>query len=179
MLRELRELRELAPDFARDGGESYFNAEQNAIVARNAELYYRTMVRGGPASWNVRDRHMVETLDRLMRHHGPDANAIVWEHNTHVGDARFTDMDADRSGPQRPFQAGDTGRHRFRRTEAARRRSTLVCDPGHERWGRYVPTITSRRYDAFVFVEETRAVDPLHMAIRVDGDMPKTSPSGM
>lgn len=69
-----------------------FDIEQNALAARNAEEYYRTMVRGGDESWNVRDRHMVETLDRLMAHHGPDARCIVWEHNTHVGDARATDM---------------------------------------------------------------------------------------
>ncbi len=72
--------------------ETRFDAEQNALVARDAEAYYRAMVRGGASSWNVRDRHMAETLDRLMRLHGPDAKAIVWEHNTHVGDARFTDM---------------------------------------------------------------------------------------
>ncbi|HEU4451951.1 MAG TPA: erythromycin esterase family protein [Longimicrobium sp.] len=88
----LRELRAKGPDFADEGPEAFFNAEQNALVARNAELYYRTMIRGGSASWNVRDTHMMETLDRLMRHHGPDAKAIVWEHNTHVGDARATDM---------------------------------------------------------------------------------------
>src|SRR5205823_3943209 len=66
-----------------------------AFVAKNAELYYRTMVRGGSASWNVRDHHMVDTLDRLMAHHerfNPGAKAIVWEHNTHIGDARFTNM---------------------------------------------------------------------------------------
>ena len=53
------------------------------------------MVRGGADSWNVRDRHMAETLDRLMAHHGPAAKAIVWEHNTHIGDARYTDMADD------------------------------------------------------------------------------------
>src|SRR6266550_340714 len=53
------------------------------------------MVQGGPDSWNIRDRHMVETLERLMRHHGPGAKAIVWEHNTHIGDARYTDMADD------------------------------------------------------------------------------------
>ena len=88
----LRDLRAKAPEFREDGREAYFNAEQNAIVTRGAELYYRTMVRGGPTSWNVRDHHMVDTLDRLMLHHGDRARAIVWEHNTHVGDARFTDM---------------------------------------------------------------------------------------
>src|SRR5205807_9830134 len=75
--------------------EASFEAEQNALVVKNAEAYYRAMIRGGPDSWNVRDRHMAETLERLMRHHGPDAKAIVWEHNTHIGDARFTDMADD------------------------------------------------------------------------------------
>ena len=72
--------------------ESYFDAEQNAIVAKNAEQYYRTLLRGGAASWNVRDQHMVETLERLMAHHGKHSRAIVWAHNTHIGDARATDM---------------------------------------------------------------------------------------
>ena len=75
-----------------DGGEAHFAAEQNALVARNAEAYYRAMILGGASSWNVRDRHMAETLGRLLDHHGPDAKAVVWEHNTHVGDARYTDM---------------------------------------------------------------------------------------
>jgi len=93
---------ELLGDIVRavDGGdregdpEARFDAEQNAAVAASAERYYRTMVRGGGAWWNVRDRHMTDTLDRLMAHHGPDAKAIVWEHNTHIGDARATDMAA-------------------------------------------------------------------------------------
>lgn len=80
-----------APD-AGDGREAYFDAEQNALIAKNAELYYRTMIRGGAQSWNVRDDHMVQTLERLVQRHGPMARAIVWEHNTHVGDARYTDM---------------------------------------------------------------------------------------
>jgi erythromycin esterase-like protein len=75
--------------------EDGFVAEQNALVVKNAEAYYRAMVRGGPESWNLRDRHMMLTLDRLLQHHGPAAKAIVWEHNTHVGDARFTDMADD------------------------------------------------------------------------------------
>jgi erythromycin esterase-like protein len=88
----LKELRSKAPQYGAAGREEYFAAEQNALVLKDAEAYYRAMVRGGPESWNVRDRHMTETLDRLMRHHGPEAKAIVWEHNTHVGDARYTDM---------------------------------------------------------------------------------------
>src|SRR5260370_10117801 len=50
------------------------------------------MVRGGPSSWNGGDHHMVETLEGLIGQHGPTCKAVVWEHNTHVGDARFTDM---------------------------------------------------------------------------------------
>jgi erythromycin esterase-like protein len=92
VLQALTELRRKGPDFRRDNPEAYFNAEQNALVASNAELYYRTMIRGGAESWNVRDRHMMETLERLLHHHGPASKAIVWEHNTHVGDARATDM---------------------------------------------------------------------------------------
>jgi erythromycin esterase len=72
--------------------DARFVAEQNAAVVAGAERYYRTAVRGGPDSWNVRDVHMADTLDRLLAHHGPDAKGIVWAHNTHVGDARATDM---------------------------------------------------------------------------------------
>jgi erythromycin esterase len=91
----VRLLRELVANPGRDHGstrEERFDAEQNALAAAGAEAYYRAMVGGGPESWNVRDRHMVSTLERLMEFHGPDARAVVWEHNTHVGDARFTDM---------------------------------------------------------------------------------------
>jgi erythromycin esterase-like protein len=91
----LQELRGDEPRYAGDGRESHFAAEQNALVIRNAEAYYRAMVQGGPESWNIRDRHMTETLERLMGHHGPGARAIVWEHNTHIGDARYTDMAND------------------------------------------------------------------------------------
>ncbi|WP_306057209.1 erythromycin esterase family protein [Natronococcus wangiae] len=70
-----------------------FAADQNALVAKNAESYYRAMARGDETSWNVRDRHMSETLERLLEFH--DDPGIVWAHNTHVGDARATDM-ADR-----------------------------------------------------------------------------------
>lgn len=75
--------------------EEAFNLEQNALVAVNAEKYYHTMVRDNAGSWNVRDRHMTETINRLMQLHGPEAKIIVWEHNTHVGDARATDMAAE------------------------------------------------------------------------------------
>jgi len=84
--------RDIATGATGEGPEDAFNAEQNAVVVRDAEAYYRTMVRGDRQSWNVRDHHMMQTLDRIMAHLGSEAKAIVWEHNTHVGDARFTDM---------------------------------------------------------------------------------------
>jgi erythromycin esterase-like protein len=77
----LAELRRRAHDLAARDPEGFFDAEQNALIARNAEHYYRAMVHGGPDSWNVRDHHMAETLERLMDHYGPDARGIVWEHN--------------------------------------------------------------------------------------------------
>ena len=92
MLRALRkQTASQQPDGLADR-ETKFGADQNALVAVNAERYYRAMLRGGSASWNVRDNHMMETLTRLLDLHGPDSKAIIWEHNTHVGDARYTDM---------------------------------------------------------------------------------------
>ncbi|MEV4493004.1 erythromycin esterase family protein [Micromonospora coxensis] len=76
-------------------GPAAFAAWQNAQVVAGAERYYRAMVHGGPESWNVRDIHMADTLDRLLEHYGPGARGIVWAHNTHVGDARATDMADD------------------------------------------------------------------------------------
>jgi erythromycin esterase len=72
--------------------EAGFNTEQNALIAVNAEKYYRVMLGFDNESWNVRDRHMMETLNRLMQFHGKNSKAIVWAHNTHIGDARATDM---------------------------------------------------------------------------------------
>jgi erythromycin esterase len=65
---------------------------QNAEVVAGAEHYYRALMQGGAKSWNVRDRHMGDTLDRLLTHYGEEAKAVVWAHNTHVGDSRATDQ---------------------------------------------------------------------------------------
>ncbi|MBX6751706.1 MAG: erythromycin esterase family protein [Micromonosporaceae bacterium] len=73
-------------------GAGAFAAWQNAEVVAGAERYYRTLMRGGAESWNVRDQHMADTLARLLEYHGPSAKAVVWAHNTHVGDARGSDM---------------------------------------------------------------------------------------
>lgn len=90
LLTELR--RRAARSAVPDGSLAEFSARQNAEVLNGAERYYRAMLGSGPESWNIRDHHMADTLDRLMEHHGPDAKAVVWEHNTHIGDARATDM---------------------------------------------------------------------------------------
>lgn len=87
----LTDLRRNARVYAADDPAAYFDAEQNALIARDAEAYYRAMLRGGTAAWNQRDLHMAATLDRLLEHYGADAKGIVWAHNTHIGDARATD----------------------------------------------------------------------------------------
>ena len=87
----LKEVR-MKAQFLDGDREAGFNTEQNALIAVNAEKYYRTMMDFDNESWNVRDGHMMETLDRLMKFHGEKAKGIVWEHNTHIGDARATDM---------------------------------------------------------------------------------------
>ncbi len=81
----------------RIAADELFYAEQNARVARNAERYYRAMYRGRPNTWNLRDTHMVETLDTLMDHleqQDEHPKAVVWAHNSHLGDARATQMGA-------------------------------------------------------------------------------------
>ena len=241
----LRSLRARAPAYREDGREAFFDAEQNALVAQNAERYYRTMVGGWPDSWNVRDHHMVETLDRLMQHHrsfNPDAKAIVWEHNTHVGDARFTNMAAAGmvNVGQLVRQAHDDegvvlvgfGSHRgsvvagaewgapMQRMRVPPARSGswedvlhtaaqgaasdlllvfddpaaagvgldepllhraigVVYDPAQERFGNYVPSLVPHRYDAFIHIDESSALAPLHMPVRLDGELPETFPSGV
>ncbi|MEN2738722.1 erythromycin esterase family protein [Microbacterium sp. X-17] len=76
-------------------GEDAFDAVQNATIAVEAEKYYRAMVRTDRGSWNIRDTHMVDTVDRLAAHLGPASKGVLWAHNTHVGDARATTMAAE------------------------------------------------------------------------------------
>lgn len=89
----LTEIRKNAPTYDHDP-EAVLNTEQNAHIAVNAEAYYRNMTSFDDDTWNLRDTHMMETLHRLRKFHGTQAKAIVWEHNTHIGDARYTDMHA-------------------------------------------------------------------------------------
>ncbi|MGJ0508359.1 MAG: erythromycin esterase family protein [Methylocystis sp.] len=79
-------------EYMRDDGEAFFDAAQNARVVQAAEQYYRLMYRGARESWNLRDRHMFATLKAVMAHRGPDAKAVVWAHNSHIGDAAATAM---------------------------------------------------------------------------------------
>jgi erythromycin esterase len=239
VVRMLATLRTNAPGYLADGRDDYFAAEQNALVAIDAERYYRAMIRNDAQSWNVRDYHMMDTLDRLMAHHGPSAKAIVWEHNTHVGDARFTDMARDgmvNVGQLARQSRGDEGvvlvgfsthhgtviaanewgapmermrvpparedsfedlAHRCGAGDAfmlfgedlaripefgeplGHRAIGVVYRPGGERWGNYVPTIIPQRYDVMLYIDDTNAVDPLHMPVAATRDEPETYPSGM
>lgn len=72
-------------------GEAYFGAEQNARIVHAAERYYRAMYRGAAESWNLRDRHMFDTLQALIAHR-KDARAVIWAHNSHIGNAAATAM---------------------------------------------------------------------------------------
>lgn len=72
--------------------ENIFDAEQNARVVANAEEYYRSIFRGGPESWNLRDSHMYETVQTLLDVDGDDSKIVIWAHNSHIGDARATEM---------------------------------------------------------------------------------------
>lgn len=72
--------------------EKDLNMTMNALVAKNAESYYRAMMQDDAISWNIRDMHMVEAVSEILNYHGADAKIIIWEHNTHVGDASETSM---------------------------------------------------------------------------------------
>jgi erythromycin esterase-like protein len=80
-----------------DAADDFFGAEQNARLVQNAERYYRAMFRGRVSSWNLRDTHMAETVDALLAHLGRDGHEsklVIWAHNSHLGDARATEMGA-------------------------------------------------------------------------------------
>jgi erythromycin esterase-like protein len=98
VIQQLREMNRRAADFMAGSGEDraeLFYAQQNARLVRNAEEYYRTMFHGRVSSWNLRDSHMVETLQALDKHLatlGGTPRMIVWAHNSHLGDASATEM---------------------------------------------------------------------------------------
>jgi erythromycin esterase-like protein len=94
-------------EYAKRDGEPFFDATQNARVVRSAEEYYRIMYHGARESWNLRDRHMFDTLETLTRRR-PGAKAIVWAHNSHIGNAAATSM-----GWEGEFNIGELCRAAF------------------------------------------------------------------
>ena len=96
-------------EYARSDGERFLDAAQNARLVASAEHYYRIMYYGGAESWNVRDTHMFETLIHILDARGAGAKAIVWAHNSHIGDARYTEMGAVRD----QLNIGQLCRERF------------------------------------------------------------------
>lgn len=230
----LKEIR-MKAQFLDGDREAGFNTEQNALIAVNAEKYYSSMMGFDNESWNIRDTHMMETLDRLLLFHGSSSKGIIWEHNTHIGDARATDMkeagmvnigelarkayDEDDvfligfgsykgsviAGSQwgAPMEVMDVPQAREGSIEYLlhkkygqdcffifeenndsiftkkidHRAIGVVYNPERERFGNYVPTVMNRRYDAFIFLDETKALYPLHMP--AGHQMPETYPFGV
>ena len=81
-------------EYSQRDGSRFFDAAQNARVVKNAERYYRAMYHGSVGSWNLRDTHMFETLQALLAFYGPRSRGVVWEHNSHVGNATATELGA-------------------------------------------------------------------------------------
>jgi erythromycin esterase-like protein len=99
---QLRDLLDHRLAYLKNDGEDWFDAMQNARIVHAAEQYYRAMYRGAAESWNLRDRHMFTTLQSLMAHRGAGAKAVVWAHNSHIGNAGATAM-----GWQGEFNIGE------------------------------------------------------------------------
>lgn len=198
--------------------EQLLHLQQMAKVIQNAERHYSSMARGGAASWNHRASHFYETVERLLAFYGPEAQGIVWAHNTHIGDARATNMartgqhnigqlarqalGAERitavgfgtregtllagrnwggtrtimikppAGPgtaeDLKFLAGE-GDQVFIYDDAAEalfrplghRAAGVIYHPEREFPGNYVATILPERYNAFIFLETTKALTPV------------------
>jgi protein-L-isoaspartate(D-aspartate) O-methyltransferase len=88
----LRQLHANRIEYAAQDGEEWLDAAANARLVKNAEEYYRVMYHGSAESWNLRDTHMFETLCQLLDAKGPQAKAVLWAHNSHIGNAAFTEM---------------------------------------------------------------------------------------
>ena len=92
VIEQCRELLEKEIEYVGQDDDSFLDATQNARLIASAERYYRIMYYGGAESWNLRDTHMFETLGHVLDARGPQSKAVVWAHNSHIGDARFTEM---------------------------------------------------------------------------------------
>jgi erythromycin esterase-like protein len=117
VVRQLVDLQRHEQDYARRDGDveedEFFFAEQNTRLVKNAEAYYRAMFRGRVSSWNLRDRHMAETLDASVAHldrQGRHTKVVVWAHNSHLGDARATEL-----GDHGELNVGQLARDRYGR----------------------------------------------------------------
>lgn len=238
ILSALQDLLKYRMDHPSEYPYALFDATQNARIVKNAERYYRAMALGDEDSWNVRDQHMMDTLDILLDHYGPDSKGIVWAHNTHIGDYRATDMilsqqvnlgglarekygneqvaliglgshhgkviasyawdgpmevlevpDAKEGSIEDYFHAAssESGENCFfimmdessRETSLSEYRGHraigVVYHPEWESRGNYVPTSLAKRYDAFIYFDETHALTPLK--IRFDPHkFPETYP---
>jgi protein-L-isoaspartate(D-aspartate) O-methyltransferase len=217
-----------------------FGAAMNARLVASAERYYRIMYYGGAESWNLRDEHMADTLDHLLEHGGPNSKAVVWAHNSHIGDARATEMGSvrgehnigqlvrqrwggqaaligfgthagtvtaadDWDSPRKekrvlPSRADsyerqmhDSGVARFlldlregvhealrKRLHEARleRFIGVIYRPDTERWSHYSQCVLSEQFDAFVWFDETRALQSLAPPEPNHG-LPETYPFGV
>jgi erythromycin esterase-like protein/protein-L-isoaspartate O-methyltransferase len=112
---QLRDLLQQRLDYEEDDANNFLDAAQNARLIAAAERYYRIMYYGGAESWNLRDTYMFETLGQVLDARGPSAKAIVWAHNSHIGDARHTEMGASRN----ELNIGQLCRQRFGENNAA------------------------------------------------------------
>ena len=211
----------LHKDHYKDDQEGNLNVKMNALVAKHAEEYYRAMLQDNARSWNIRDEHMVEAIHEVRNQYGEDSKIIVWEHNTHIGDARATTMQEDgmlnvgqllrENYQQGEIYAVGFGTHRgtviaaekwgipYEKIEVppARQHSWedllhntsatdklfifneenrkhfacwighraigVVYNPEFEAYGNYVPTQIGNRYDAFIFIDQTKALQPLEV----------------
>jgi erythromycin esterase-like protein len=97
-------------DYIARDGEEWLDAAANARLVKNAEAYYRAMYHGAAESWNLRDTHMFETLCMLLEAKGPQSKAVVWAHNSHIGNAAFTEMGRVRE----ELNIGQLAKERFR-----------------------------------------------------------------
>src|SRR3712207_4334620 len=110
LLRQLQTILDNRMDYLQaEGGEAFFDVVQNAKIVHAAEHYYRIMYEGATESWNLRDRHMFDTLQRLLDRRGEGAKAVVWAHNSHIGNAAATAM-----GWQGEFNIGELCRTAYR-----------------------------------------------------------------
>jgi len=224
----LKELLSNRLGYVAEDGEEWLDAAANARLVKNAEAYYRAMYEGAAESWNLRDTHMFETLCSILDARGPDSKAVVWAHNSHIGDARFTEMGIARGelnigqlakekfgdkarligfGTHKgtvaaaddwdcPMQvknvrpslpesyerlSHDSGLHEFlldlreraNPKVAARLEEPMlerfigvIYRPETERWSHYSQAILPHQFDAWVWFDETNAVEPLPGEVR-------------